>query len=767
MEKKYDYKIFISFVFPYIVVLLLALTAIVITSNKFISIVKQNLMKANYSILEQARDAADKGVYEAEMLANQLALNNRINSFIYSDKSNTNGHYSYKLYELIEDLIPYTSRSEIIDSFFIYFKNSNYVVTQESAYSWDSFYKYYFDSQNFPEEKVKEFLEGKSNEKYFPQVPIISHSNTNTNYNEIKGTVYIKNIPLNRYNNPLGTIMIFIKGEALETILKNTNIGENGCAYIIDKMGQIVSSSNMDSPLINAVQLNNDTIDGYKEIKINNEKMYVAIASSKHNDWRYVMVIPSKSVLNEASSFNFIIQIIIISTLILGILISVMLASYNSKPLRKVLNKLEPISNQDSENIVKSNAYEYLEDTIVNLVNKNTNFQDLINQQAPLMYVTFFDRLFKGQFNSEKEIIPFSSYVKVNLQGVQYAVIVTKMYEYKSIEDEDAIEELGMSKVIIKQVINQKLNGEGYLYDVDENNIAILLISQHNNHEIFRSKLRQIIQDIYNILHEQYNMSVFSGVGNIYDDIVHISASFQEAMHALESKAIKKEQIFVFFEDIPQQSESYYFPVDMKQRLVNLTKAGELKSLEILLSEINDENFEKRHISVDMFKQLIYELRGTLIQFFIQTEYTSYMDGTLNDIDALKTLEETWIYLNDTFKKHCAYIDTQKKSHNVELKDQIIDYIIQAYKSPNLSRYDVAAKFGLTEGYLSHFFKEQTGENFSTYLENLRIDEACKLLNDTELTIQEISEQVGYNSVYSFRRAFKRVKGVSPSGLRD
>jgi YesN/AraC family two-component response regulator len=185
------------------------------------------------------------------------------------------------------------------------------------------------------------------------------------------------------------------------------------------------------------------------------------------------------------------------------------------------------------------------------------------------------------------------------------------------------------------------------------------------------------------------------------------------------------------------------------------------------LSEIDEENFEKRHISVDMFKQLIYELRGTLIQFFMQTEYTSSMEDTLSDIDAIKTLEETWNALKDTFKKQCTYIDAQKKSHNVELKDQIIEYITQAYKSPNLSRYDVAAKFGLTEGYLSHFFKEQTGENFSTYLENMRIEQACKLLNDTALTIQEISEQVGYNSVYSFRRAFKRVKGVSPSGLRE
>ena len=77
----------------------------------------------------------------------------------------------------------------------------------------------------------------------------------------------------------------------------------------------------------------------------------------------------------------------------------------------------------------------------------------------------------------------------------------------------------------------------------------------------------------------------------------------------------------------------------------------------------------------------------------------------------------------------------------------------------------VSAEFGLSEGYLSSIFKKETGTNFAEYLEQLRVKAARVLLEDgTKVT--DVSHMVGYNSIQSFRRAFKRVMGVSPSEYR-
>ena len=58
------------------------------------------------------------------------------------------------------------------------------------------------------------------------------------------------------------------------------------------------------------------------------------------------------------------------------------------------------------------------------------------------------------------------------------------------------------------------------------------------------------------------------------------------------------------------------------------------------------------------------------------------------------------------------------------------------------------------------------GINFSSYLERKRMERAIFLLKDTDLTIQEIYQEIGYNSSHTFRRVFKKTYGVSPNQAR-
>lgn len=71
------------------------------------------------------------------------------------------------------------------------------------------------------------------------------------------------------------------------------------------------------------------------------------------------------------------------------------------------------------------------------------------------------------------------------------------------------------------------------------------------------------------------------------------------------------------------------------------------------------------------------------------------------------------------------------------------------------------------EKYISQLFKEVTGVNFSDHLIKVRMDQAIILLKESGLTVDEIAVRVGYNSSHSFRRAFKRLMGVSPSAYRQ
>ena len=59
------------------------------------------------------------------------------------------------------------------------------------------------------------------------------------------------------------------------------------------------------------------------------------------------------------------------------------------------------------------------------------------------------------------------------------------------------------------------------------------------------------------------------------------------------------------------------------------------------------------------------------------------------------------------------------------------------YINPDLCVSGISSIFGLSESYFSQFFKEQTGENFSAYLENKRIKHACELLDTTDKSVNE------------------------------
>jgi len=98
---------------------------------------------------------------------------------------------------------------------------------------------------------------------------------------------------------------------------------------------------------------------------------------------------------------------------------------------------------------------------------------------------------------------------------------------------------------------------------------------------------------------------------------------------------------------------------------------------------------------------------------------------------------------------------------------RIIEYIRQNYTDPSLSRGMVAAKFSLSEDYLSTLIKNNAGQTFSVYLEGLRMQAARDLLAEGRLTVDEISEEIGYSSARVFRRAFKRITGVTPADSRN
>nr|WP_285848113.1 MULTISPECIES: AraC family transcriptional regulator [unclassified Mesobacillus] len=98
--------------------------------------------------------------------------------------------------------------------------------------------------------------------------------------------------------------------------------------------------------------------------------------------------------------------------------------------------------------------------------------------------------------------------------------------------------------------------------------------------------------------------------------------------------------------------------------------------------------------------------------------------------------------------------------------DRAIAYIRENYHK-DLNLAVVANYISLNYSYFSHMFKEYIGQNFVDYLKMVRVENAKKLLKETDFKILEISEMVGYKNPKQFARVFREAEGISPKEYRE
>lgn len=91
----------------------------------------------------------------------------------------------------------------------------------------------------------------------------------------------------------------------------------------------------------------------------------------------------------------------------------------------------------------------------------------------------------------------------------------------------------------------------------------------------------------------------------------------------------------------------------------------------------------------------------------------------------------------------------------------IIKYLNSHY-TQDVPLKDVAAQFHLNASYVSQLIKAETGQTYTQYVTQLRIDKAKELLRTTNLSLAQVSEAVGFNDYFYFIKKFKREVGVTP-----
>jgi len=92
----------------------------------------------------------------------------------------------------------------------------------------------------------------------------------------------------------------------------------------------------------------------------------------------------------------------------------------------------------------------------------------------------------------------------------------------------------------------------------------------------------------------------------------------------------------------------------------------------------------------------------------------------------------------------------------------------ELFKNPNLKVNDLAREIKVSGHQLSQVLNDNIQKNFTLFVNEYRINEACRMLSEnTNLTIDAIGDEVGFNSKSTFFATFKKLKGTTPSAYQQ
>ena len=120
--------------------------------------------------------------------------------------------------------------------------------------------------------------------------------------------------------------------------------------------------------------------------------------------------------------------------------------------------------------------------------------------------------------------------------------------------------------------------------------------------------------------------------------------------------------------------------------------------------------------------------------------------------------------LSDLLLKSIGALYCQKAENASVLSSRITHAVsfVEAHYMEDISLVSVARDLHINPEYLSRTFKQQVGINFSTYLNNIRLQHALELLKQTDNRVSEIAVSTGFQSPAYFSKCFKAAFGLSP-----
>ncbi|MDN4602933.1 helix-turn-helix domain-containing protein [Paenibacillus sp. F6_3S_P_1C] len=757
--------LFRRFMISYLIILMIPQIAGYASYRASIEAARTSSIENSLKSLNLGKEIIERNLMQVEDFTRQLAINQDLYRLIADPKPH-DANNVYGLSRMQRSLSMYSSTNDYLSHFFIYIPNYNVIITPTTVYYRP---EHYFAANRLEGMTFEEWKENVLKKPHLNEIIPLQNYKKEIRSNvlvDAPAITFLQSLPLNSFNKPQATIGVMIDENKMASLTHHIVEQYGGWTLVTDSNGNIIFSSGLNKD--EAKKLKGMTASKDDEAKPMGDGRLLISIHSNQNGWNYMAGIPERALMVKADQIKQVTFTFTLATLGFGLLIGLLLAYRNSAPIHRLLSVFRE---QDIGLPGKTNnEYDFLASNITSLITNNHLLKNALNEQLPMLRDGFIKRLLTGEFYTTRELEAISSQTGISLQTSWGFVGILKVDGYGSPDSEEIIQELSVARLIVREAMTA-WNSEVLITDWGTDQIAFVYPLSGDSSDKALHPCEAELEKLTHAVYRDYRVSTTIGTGSSYDVWNDVGRSFNEARHALEYALHTGKDHMMKFEDAVKETELYYYPIESEQRLLNTLKVGELEESNRILDQLFSRNFTERELSYDMTQQFIMELKGTFLKLEPKIMMEESLVEELKDrISAIQVTDKVAI-LQSKFhhlaKDVCQDVQRRKSNMHAGFVNETIVYIKERYADANLTVYRIAEHMGKPEKYISQLFKEHTGENLSDYVEVVRINKAAELLRESQQTIDEIALATGYNSAHSFRRAFKRVRGVLPSAFRQ
>ena len=707
---------------------------------------KQTQYSQNKLALESCVDNIDTTLNNMAIFTSQIAQSSNILRLSNMSTDNTNFIMTgYNSMETLSNQRP-TEMLLPIMRYYVYLPNSSYCLSS-SIFCTDR--NYYLDTQNASENYMKAWASIHTNTSLYMKLVNISE------YVPKANNTYLYMVPLSTYtlSKNYNSVACFQFSEnTLSSFFTPLSLYDSGFVIVTDDNGnELFSVKGKNSSDYNIDDIRNKAEkNSYSEYSIDDDNMFITSVSSESNGWSYYLVQPYNAAFSTLVTYKNTFTFITGIAFLVGLIIILISSIKNAKPMIELNSELNETKKQ------------------------HTSLQTELEHQRPIIFSSYIERIMLGKVYSSEELNYIANFLGIEQTDKKFFVLYMSVYNNPDdMFSEDIItgeieadetSALNERYELIKSHIYQHFGDDTLIYMPHNDAYAILL---RCNNDINIDNCYSDIVSHFNDLHEELlndnSIWIYGGIGNRNADIRYTWKSYQQAREAIQYTG--KDNIIQPYRTIKKNKTTYYFPLELASQLTTYINNGNSDQATEIFSLLYKENFVDRALPVHVVKWFFSDLRNVLLKARFAIKQNNDNQNTLEIIDRMFEEHKTFELLKEITNMLCKLNDTKPEGN--QLISTIKGYIRENYKDASLCLSKISDEFNISESYFSYLFKAETNQNFSEYLENIRMEQAVELLKNSSINISDIYMELGYNNANSFRRAFKKVYGISPKTMRD